>query len=77
MERSLHSLRSVVMVYDQGLVFEVRGSWVSSYVGRDRRATWVEGVELRTSSPPSPTPQKRIAKHREAELFPKAGIFYW
>ena len=41
------------MTYDQGLVFEVRRSWVSNYVGRDRRGTWVEGVEVRTSSPPS------------------------
>jgi hypothetical protein len=63
----------IVMVYDQCQVFELRGSRPSTYVGRGCRDTWVKGVELRTSSPPSPTPQKCIAKHREAELFPKAG----
>ena len=52
----------VVVTYDQGAGI---------------RGTWVEGVEVRTSSSPSPTPQKCIAKHREAELFPKAGNFCW
>ena len=43
--------------------------------GAGIRGTWVEGVEVRTSSSPSPTPQKCIAKHREAKLFPQGWEF--
>ena len=45
MEGSLHTLFSVEMTYDKGLVFEVRRSWVSNYVGRDRRGTYLVASE--------------------------------